>query len=170
MTKLFENKQRKRLRLAMCFIYLFQVFLCTAPYVMLYSTANGKYKDESVFSMIYKSLMGGGDLSSAGGFMTILPYFFLVLLPVAGFFLCALDRERNVKNVCSLVFNFLAVMAMLMVVPPDAMLIGALVQIILYIALTFLATVAMLARLNKERDPEEEKKIKKKIPKEEREY
>ncbi|MEE0958024.1 MAG: hypothetical protein UH734_08105 [Ruminococcus sp.] len=169
MTKLFENKQRRRLRLVMCFIYLFQIFLCTSPYLMLTSSTSGKFKDESVFSMIYKSVMGAGDLSSAGGFVTVLPFFFLALLPIVGFFLCALDKERNAKNIGSLIINFLAVMFMLMVVPANAILIGALVQLLLYIVQTFLASVAMLARLNKERDPEDEKK-KKKIPKEEREY
>lgn len=168
MNKLFENKQRKRIRLVMCFVYLFQIFLCTAPFVMLRSSSSGKAKDESAFSIIYKVFMGGGDIGTAGGYTVFIPYFFIILLPVVGFFLCSLDKERNIKNVGSLIINFTAVIAILMVVPAGAMQIGSLVQLLLYILLTFLATAGMIARLNKE--PEEVKPKKKRIPKEEREY
>ncbi|HCA05514.1 MAG TPA: hypothetical protein DEO32_06430 [Ruminococcaceae bacterium] len=167
MNKLFENKQRKRIRLVMCFIYLFQIFLCTAPFVML--SNNTKLKDESVFSIIYKVMSNLDGINSAGGFVTYLPYFFLVIIPVAGFFFCALDKERNLKNIFSVIFNFLAIMIILMVVPAGALQIGSVLQILLYIVLTFLATAGMLMRLNKNRE-EPEKPEKKKIPKEEREY
>jgi hypothetical protein len=114
MNKLAENKQRKRLRLTMCFIYLFQIFLCTSPFVLLHSSNGAKLKDESVFSIIYKVLTSLGEIDNAGGFTQFLPYFFLVLIPVTGFFLCALDRERNIKNICAVVFNFFAIMAIML--------------------------------------------------------
>lgn len=85
MNKLAENKQRKRLRLTMCFIYLFQIFLCTSPFVLLHSSNGAKLKDESVFSIIYKVLTSLGEIDNAGGFTQFLPYFFLVLIPVTGF-------------------------------------------------------------------------------------
>ena len=166
MNKLAENKQRKRLRLTMCFIYLFQIFLCTSPFVLLHSSNGAKLKDESVFSIIYKVLTSLGEIDNAGGFTQFLPYFFLVFIPVTGFFLCALDRERNIKNICAVIFNFFAIMAILMVVPSSAMQIGSVLMILLYVIMTFLATAGMLSRLNKEVD----EPVKTKIPKEEREY
>lgn len=169
MTKLFENKQRKRIRLVMCFIYLFQIFLCTAPFILLPMGEAHKFKDESVFSMIFKVFNNFGNIDSVGGITTFLPYFFLVLIPTAGFFVCALDKERNIKNIASLVMNFFAIMAILMVVPTGALQIGSVLQMLLYIVLTFLATAGMLTRLNKTQDVPETP-AKKKIPKEEREY
>ena len=151
----------------MCFMYLFQIFLCTSPFVLMRSTDGTQIKDESVFSVIYKILSSLGDVDKVGGIVRFVPYFLLVIIPVAGFFLCALDTQRNLKNVCSLIFNFAAIMSILMVVPVSAMQIGSVVQMLLYVVLSFLASVAMVLRLNKTEEPEP---VKKKIPKEEREY
>ena len=159
MKKVVETKQRKRIRITMCVLYLLQILMCTFPFVML---GNGeKFKDESVFSMIYKPLFGGGDIDRVGGFVTFLPYVLLVILPVIGFFLCALDRERNIKNVCALLISLIGVMLILSAVPGYAILFGAVVQILTYIILTFMATAAMLSRLNKEPDPIPEKEMNK---------
>ena len=167
MRKLPENKQRKRLRLTMCFMYLFQIFLCTSPFVLLRSSDGATLKDESVFSVIYKIFNSLGDVDKVGGIVRFVPYFLLVIIPVAGFFLCALDTQRNLKNVCSLFLNFAAILSILMVVPVSVLQIGSVLQLILYVVLSFLASLAMVMRLNKTEEPEP---VKKKIPKEEREY
>lgn len=157
MNKVVETKQRKHIRIAMCVLYLVQLLMCTFPFVML---SNGKIsKDESVFSMIYKPLLGGGDISRVGGIVTFLPYIFLVIIPIIGFFLCALDRERNIKNICAVIFSLIGVMLILISVPGYAIQFGAVVMLLVYIVLTFLATAGMLSRLNKNPDPVPEKEM-----------
>ena len=56
MVKIPENKTRKRLRLLLCTLYLFEIFLCTMPYIQG-NTSDGKFYSYSVFDMI--SFWGG---------------------------------------------------------------------------------------------------------------
>lgn len=147
MNKIAENKQRKRLRLAQCVFYLFQILLCTFPYVYI-PGGPSKYTVESVFSLLWMIITRADSTDAIGGFAKYIPLFFLVLIPVTGFFICALDKERNIKNVASIVFCLVSIMFILMMVPMGGMSLGAVLSILLYIITSFITTVAMLARLN----------------------
>lgn len=153
MIKLDENKTRKRLRIAQCVLYLVQIFLCTFPYIQGV-TSDEQFYSYSVFDLL--SYIGGEFPSTAAGdaLQQALPYFlFFLLIPVIGFFVCAFDKYRNLKNIVSVLCCLAGVVAILFIVG-YLISIGSLVALLLYLVICFVTTMAMFARIT----PEPEKK------------
>ena len=104
MNKIPENKTRKRLRITLCVLYLFQLVFCAWPYYGFIQ--DGRLVTDSVYEML--SALGTGNIVGAtssdfSAINRILPLnFIFVIIPVIGFFFCAFDRERNLKNIVSL--------------------------------------------------------------------
>lgn len=147
MIKLEENKQRKRLRITMCVFYLIEIFLCSFPY--------WQYADDNVlytYSVLdFLSYMGGsaGETNDAlfAQFQSALPYFFLFLIiPIIGFFFCLFDKKRNLKNIVSILCCLCGVLSILLIIS-YALSIGSLIALLLYIAICFITTLAMFARI-----------------------
>lgn len=146
MVKIPENKTRKRLRLLLCTLYLFEIFLCTMPYIQG-NTSDGKFYSYSVFDMI--SFWGGQIPGTAAGsaFQTytyFMPIFFVI--PIIGFFFCALDKERNMKNIASIICCLLGVLSILLIVSYSLSL-GSLIALLLYLVICFVTTMSMFARI-----------------------
>ena len=57
MTKIPENKTRKRLRIVLCTLYLFEIFMCSMPYYQYIS--DNKLFSYSVFEML--AALGTGN-------------------------------------------------------------------------------------------------------------
>ncbi len=178
MLKLPDKKTRKGLRITQCVLYLIQIFLCTMTYVRIPNPegldSSTPYVYKTVFDMI--GLIGGtfsGDptASELSAIQSYLPlYLIFIIVPVVGFFFCALDKYRNLKNFVSLGCCLVGVVAILTVVSIQFIDFGSTLALLLYLVISFITTVAMMARLNKDDDEEEKKPKKKKLSKYEREY
>lgn len=153
MTKKPDVKTRKKLRIAMCVLYLFEILFCTMPFIQNIK-ANGEITSASPFFMFTMLFGVTSELDGTVIAMCIL-CILMILIPVIGFFFCALDKERNLKNIVSL-FCCLSAVFVILRIPPDYLSLGAVAAIIFYIIIMFLTSVAMVMRLSK--DEEEEPK------------
>ena len=81
----------------------------------------------------------------------------IILIPVLGFFFCALDKQRNLKNIVSALCCLGAVFAVLSI-PRQFISLGAILAIILYVIIMFLTSVAMVMRLSRDVDDGDAKK------------
>lgn len=161
MNKIPENKTRKRLRITLCVLYLFELVFCAWPYYGF--VQDGKLVTDSVFEML--SALGTGNVvgASASDFQAInhfLPLnFIFVIIPVVGFFFCAFDKERNIKNVVSLFCALAGVVSILTIVTISLMSLGSMLALIVYLLISFLSSISIMARYTKSReDIEKEKK------------
>lgn len=151
MNKIPENKTRKRLRLVLCFLYLLEIVMCTFPFYQY--VQDGKLVTNSVFEML--SALGTGNVngiseSAFSAVATALPLnFIFVVLPIIGFFFCALDKERNMKNIVSLICCLVGVVSILTIVTINLLSLGSLIALLLYILISFLSSFSMLARVAK---------------------
>lgn len=147
MLKIPENKPRKRLRLALCVLYLLEMVMCAWPFLRN-PEDGGQVTVFTVISSFFDSL--GQDLSATEYTATRMfaPFFFIFfLVPVVGFFFCALDKERNMKNIVSLICCLVGVVTILCVVTPASLDVGSLFALLLYILICFLSSVSMMARI-----------------------
>ena len=157
MLKIPENKTRKRLRITMCIFYLIQIYLCTCSYIYLPISDDITENYLSVFGML--SYLGGSfpNVEGSQAFLSYIPsYFIFLIIPIVGFFFCALDKERNMKNIVSIVCCLLGVVSILLIVTLNLMCFGAVMALLLYILTSFITTIAIMARVVK--DPEKEEK------------
>ena len=161
MIKLPENKTRKKLRITQCVLYLFEIVFCTFPYIQG-QASDGYLYSHSVFSIIsywgatVPDTMAGAAFQTYAMFMPI-----FVVVPIVGFFFCALDKQRNMKNVVSIICCLIGVVAILMIV--NRMLsLGSLLALLVYLVICFITTMAMFARISdkttKNENTEETKK------------
>ena len=158
MNKIPENKTRKRLRLVLCTLYLFEIVMCTFPF---YQYIDGdKLYSYSVVEML--SALGTGnttgmaeaDFSAASMFLPV--NFIFAIIPIVGFFFCALDKESNVKNLVSILCCLLGVLSILTVVTVNFLSLGSLIALLLYILISFLSAFSILARVAQ--SPSDEKR------------
>lgn len=145
MLKIPENKTRKRLRYSLCILYLIQIILCALPYYQYIDYDKNVLHSYSVLDIM---AVWGNNVSSAQGqavfhYSLFVPIFFII--PIAGFFFCALDKERNVKNIASIICCLLGVLSILVMVS-YALSLASLVALLLYILTCFLTTLSIFAR------------------------
>lgn len=155
MNKIAENKTRKKLRITLCVLYLFEIVLCTMPYFQ-YSTPDHILHSYSVFDVMSlwgSNVFGSAQSISAAHFSLFVPV--LVIIPVVGFFFCALDKQRNLKNIASLICCLLGVISILTMVSYTISL-GSTLALLLYLLICFLTTISIFARYSK--SPDEENK------------
>ncbi len=149
MIKIRENKTRKKLRITQCVLYLIQIFMCTLTFVHIPNPdSNGHDFYATVFDML--GYIGGSfpDISASAAFQSYYPYFFIFpLIPIVGFFFCALDKERNLKNIVSVFCCLFGVLAILLIVTLNFMDIGSMLSLLFYILISFITAIAMMARI-----------------------
>ncbi|MCD8026024.1 MAG: hypothetical protein LUF33_03595 [Clostridiales bacterium] len=154
MIKLPENKTRKRLRLTLCVLYLFEIIFCTMPYLQGYDSS-GNLATYSVIDML--SYLGGELPETADGsaFQTYTIFMFVFfIIPIVGFLFCAFDKQRNLKNIVSVICCLLGVLSILALVSYGLSL-GSLLALLVYLVICFLTTLSMFARIT---DKEENQK------------
>lgn len=146
MIKIEENKTRKRLRITMCVLYLVEIFVCSLPYING-TASDGYFYSYSVFDIL--SYLGGEipDTAAGAAFQQAIPYFFIFLvIPAIGFFFCLFDKYRNLKNIVSILCCLAGVVSILLIVS-YMISIGSLVGLLVYIAICFITTLSMFARI-----------------------
>ncbi len=74
----------------------------------------------------------------------------LILIPIINFLFCALDKERNLKNIVSVISCFTAVFLILSFIPRQNISIGSIVAIMVYVLIMFITSIAMVMRLSKD--------------------
>lgn len=153
MTKKPDIKTRKKLRYAMCALYLLEIVICTMPFVH-YFKPDGSIISASPFFMITMLFGVISGLDATVVTMCVL-CILMVVLPTIGFFFSALDKERNIKNLVS-ILCCLASVFIILNIPGSYMSIGAVLAILLYVVIMFLTSIAMVMRLSK--DEEESRK------------
>ena len=126
MTKIPENKTRKRLRIVLCTLYLFEIFMCSMPFYQYIS--DNQLFSYSVFEML--AALGTGNTiglpdSEFAAASTILPLnFIFVVIPIIGFFFCALDKQSNLKNIVSIFCCLFGVLAIMTIVTVNFLSLG----------------------------------------------
>ena len=133
----------------MCLLYLVQVAVCTMPFIHNFG-ADGSITSASPFFMFTMLFGVVSGLDSTAITMCILCTV-MILIPVIGFFFCALDKERNLKNIASLLCC-LAGVFLVLTIPRQYISLGAIIAIILYIIIMFLTSVAMVLRLSRDEE------------------
>lgn len=151
MNKIPENKTRKRLRIVLCICYLLEIVLCAWPFYQY--SQNGTIVSNSVFEMLGALGVGNVNGVSSSDFSavtTFLPLnFIFVIVPIVGFFFCALDKQRNLKNIVSLICCLVGVVSILTIVTINLLSFGSLLALLLYLLTSFLSTFSMMARVAK---------------------
>lgn len=151
MNKIPENKTRKRLRITLCVLYLFQLIFCAWPYYQF--VQDGKLVTDSVYEML--SALGTGNVIGASSsdfsaITRILPLnFIFVIIPIIGFFFCAFDKERNLKNIVSLLCCLAGVVSILTIVTINLISLGSMLALLVYLLTSFLSTISIFARYSK---------------------
>ncbi len=147
-----DINRRKKLRIAMCVFFFFQMVACTLPFAQ--GVGYGKqFETASPLGLAFYLI--GGEYT-VFGLMCLL----VLIVPMVGFLFCALDKERNIKNIVSLLCCFAGVYLVLLVSNRYPSL-GTIVAILLYIILVFLASAAMVLRLSNEESAEADKNAEK---------
>ncbi len=142
MNKIPETKTRKRLRIALCIFYLFEIVLCAWSFIRIPSPDGTKILSRSVFEML--SYMG--QTPDERGFQLTIAFFLLFpIIPIIGFFFCALERKRNLHNLVSLLCCLGGILSILLVVTPQSIHYGSLFSMLLYIFIAFLSSFSMMA-------------------------
>ncbi len=149
MLRIPENKTRKNLRITQCIFYLFEIFFCSLTYVAIPNPEKaGDYFFATVLDMI--GYIGGNfpDTPGVGALKSYYFYYFIFLIiPIVGFFFCALDKERNMKNIVSIICCLLGVFSILTIVTLNFLSFGSLLALFVYILISFITSIAMMARL-----------------------
>ncbi len=166
MIKRPDIKVRKRLRIAMCILYLAQIVVCTFPYFQdVQFNKDGLVAMKSPFNMVILLFSVTSDMKGSVLSLAIISMI-LILIPIIGFFFCALDKERNLKNIASVICCFAGVFLIAGLLGNENvkyMSIGAVIAILLYIIIMFITSIAMVMRLSKDseediKEAEEKKK------------
>ena len=147
MVKRPDVKTRKKLRIAMCVLYLFQIVICTMPFIQNIDI-QGNITSASPFfmlTMLFGVLQG---MDSTVVTMCVL-CIIMIVIPIIGFLFCALDKERNLKNLVSLLCCFGGVYVILSI-PSQYISLGAIIAIVLYVILMLLTSIALVMRLSKD--------------------
>ena len=74
-------------------------------------------------------------------------FFVFLVIPIVGFFFCALDKERNLKNIVSIICCLLGVFSILTIVSVNFISYGSLFALLFYLLSSFITAFAMMARL-----------------------
>ena len=109
MLKMPENKTRKKLRITLCVLYLVEIVLCALPYFQYIDEKNVLHSYSVFDIMSVWGLSGSNDAFFK--YSLFMPIFFII--PIAGFFFCALDKERNMKNIVSIICCLLGVLSII---------------------------------------------------------
>ncbi len=150
MLKRPDIKTRKKLRITMCIFYLLQILLCTMPFFQ-----DTKFNEDGLVAMaspfkMFMILFGVTTTLSETVITISIISIALIVIPIIGFFFCALDKERNLKNIVSVLCCFSAVFLILAFIPMGNISIGAILAVLFYIILMFLTSFAMVMRLSKD--------------------
>ncbi len=172
MVKKPDIKTRKKLRITMCVLYLLQIVICTMPFFQ-----DVKFNEDGIVTMAspFNMLMILFGVTSPldGSVISICVICMaLVIVPMIGFLFCALDKQRNLKNIVSALCCFTGVLLIAVMLGNEKvkyMSIGAVLAILVYILIMFLTSIAMVLRLSKDEEEVKEPK-KKKVRKEDRIY
>lgn len=152
MLKIPENKTRKKLRIAQCVFYLILTVFCSFTFIHIPNPdPSGNDFYATVFDML--GYMGGDfpDNTLSEAFKSVLPFYFVFpVIPIIGFFFCALDKERNLKNIVSIFCCIAGVFSILTIVSLNFLDYGSLFSLLLYILTSFITTIAMMSRLTKD--------------------
>ena len=130
-------------------LFLILAVFCSFTFVHI-PNPDGSGKDfyATVFDML--GYMGGEfpDSTLSESFKSVLPFYFIfIIVPIVGFFFCALDKERNMKNIVSLLCCLLGVLSILLIVTLNFIDIGSMLSLLVYILVSFITTIAIMARI-----------------------
>ena len=132
MLKIPENKTRKKLRITLCVLYLVEIVLCALPYFQYIDEKNVLHSYSVFDIMSVWGLSGSND--AVFKYSLFMPIFFII--PIAGFFFCALDKERNMKNIVSIICCLLGVLSIITMVSYTISL-ASVIALLLYISQRF---------------------------------
>ena len=128
MLKIPENKTRKKLRITLCVLYLVEIVLCALPYFQYIDEKNVLHSYSVFDIMSVWGLSGSND--AVFKYSLFMPIFFII--PIAGFFFCALDKERNMKNIVSIICCLIGVLSIITMVSYTISL-ASVIALLLYI-------------------------------------
>lgn len=149
MRKRPDIKTRKKLRIAMCIFYLLQIVICTMPFIHNFGP-DGSITSASpifMFTMLFGAISGFDSTAITVCILCTV----MILIPIIGFFFCAIDKERNLKNIVSMICC-LAGVFIILIIPRQYISLGAIIAIIFYIIIMLLTSFSMVLRLSKDEE------------------
>ena len=94
--------------------------------------------------------MASDQFSAVSRFLPL--NFIFVIVPIVGFFFCALDKQSNMKNIVSIICCLVGVISILTIVTVNLLSLGSMLALLLYILISFLSTLSIFARFVKPED------------------
>lgn len=135
-----ENKKTKRVRIALCVLFLLNISCLSLPFIGL-QTADS-YQVMTAFNLMYFLSTGDGQFMQLGGFCLL-----FLLLPLAGFCTAAFDKHRNIKSGVGLAVSVVGICAILFL-GANSLSIGAIFALLLYLATAFCSVIMFMANLS----------------------
>ena len=94
MLKIPENKTIKKLRITQCVLFLMLAVFCSFTFIEI---PNPDLSGQNFYATVFDMLgyMGGSfpDTALSESFKSVLPFYFVfIIIPIVGFFFCALDK------------------------------------------------------------------------------
>lgn len=145
MKKMIENKPRKATRIILCILYIVEIAFCALPYYGF--VQSGKLVASSIFETFGK--IGSNDYNSLGLTKFIPISILLVAIPIIGFVFCLIDKERNIKNIISLVCSVVGILLIVFGITYNFAFLGSWFALVLYTQIIQVTVLSMLARLIK---------------------
>lgn len=131
-------KNVKRIRLAVCGLYIVQIILLTQSFMSDFISGTSA-QAWSCFYLIYQCISGGYFAQAAVALV-------IALVPIVGFFVFSFDKTRNIKNIYGCLSSVVGVFLIVTTVPGDCLEFGAVASLILYLPIVFLSVMGMFAR------------------------
>lgn len=134
-----ESKSSKRLRITIAALYFIEVLLTTFPF-MWGGASDGKLHVLTAFEMVIQP----SGYNSAQEIRLALYFSLFIILPIVSFFFMLCDKKSNVKNFVS-VASCIICCCLITFGLGNAIAIGALMSMLLYILILFLTVVCIFS-------------------------
>lgn len=156
MIKKHETKTLKRFRIAQCVFFLMEILFCAFTFIHIPNPGNPANGSTDFYATVFDMigfLFGASfpEGAASAAFQSALPvYLIFPIVPVIGFFFCALDKQRNLKNIVAIISCLVGVFTILTTVSLNFLSYGSLLALLVYIILSFITAVSMMARISVE--------------------
>lgn len=131
------RKNSDKLRLAVCGLYVAQIFFLTCGYFQYNIKGNDSTVFFSCFTIIYNAI-------AAANVQVAIMSIILAVIPIAGFFIFAFDKKRNFKNIYGILTSVICVFLILNLTELSLGW-GSTLSLICYLPIVFLCVMGLFA-------------------------
>lgn len=140
--KLEPTKQSKRLRVALCVFFLIHIYLCSIPFVLIYNEETNESLSYTVIDLLLMFRIGNAAELARLSMLSAI----FIIIPAAGFFFAAFDKQRGLKFGVGIACSILGATVVTILIGPAMLSIGSLLALLLYIITLFLSVLGLFSR------------------------